>query len=174
MKGAAMKMISTKRIVLLGLLTMMGVGSHFAWAAPGDKYCPPLCTLPPDPAPPMPPINFPDPPFNPIVAKPSSNNNGKTATATAASATQAGGSTVVGKVQEGAECRSRNGNVEGTLVKEGSQFMCNFTPSTLKVGAACHANNVIGTVTVVAGDKNRYCQIAPIAVSDKAKPSDKK
>jgi hypothetical protein len=101
----------------------------------------------------MPPINVPDPPFNP-VAPSNPNNNGKGATATAAPAASV---TIVGRKQEGGECQSRN--VSGTLVLESGKYTCNFMPSTLKVGGACHANNQIGKVTVVDG--KRYCQIAP-------------
>lgn len=162
-----------RALVVAGVVAACGKA---ATAAPGDKYCPPLCTLPPDPAPPMPPISYPDPPFNPTVA--SNPNRGHNGQATTTAVMQPGGVTVPGKVQEGAECRSRN-NVEGTLVADGAKFKCNFMPSTLKVGGACHANNTIGKVVVVDG--TRYCNIGPpgaasggIAVSDQAKPSDKK
>jgi len=147
-------------VLVLGFAAACGKVGKVAMAAPGDKYCPPLCTLPPDPAPPMPPIPIVDPPINPVA--PSNPNSGKstTKTATAAPAAAAPASvTIVGKKQEGGECKS--GNASGTLVLDSGKYSCNFTPSTLKVGAACHANNTIGKVEVVAGDKNRYCQIAP-------------
>ncbi len=143
---------------LIRVVLVLGIVAACGKVALAVPHCPPLCILPPDPVPPMPPINYPDPPFNPTVA--TNPNSGHVKTATAATAMAATPRvTVVSKVQEGAECRS--GNASGTLVPQGSKYVCNFMPSTLQVGAACHANNKIGKVTVVAGDKNRYCQIAP-------------
>jgi len=124
--------------------------------------CPPLCALPPDPAPPMPPINFPDPPFNPVAPQNPNNNHGNSGTANL-TVRKAGGDndrnavTITGPTQAGAECKA--GSVSGTLVPQGSKYICNFMPSTLPVGAACHAMNKIGKVTVVEG--KRYCKIAP-------------
>jgi hypothetical protein len=136
--------------VALGVVAVCG---KVAMAAP---TCPPLCLLPPDPAPPMPPINVPDPPFNPIaMPNPNSNHGGRT-TATMA-AGRLSGVMVVGKRQEGGECRS--GKATGTLVRQNGKFVCNFMPSTLKVGGACHATEKIGTVSVVDG--KRYCRIGP-------------
>ncbi|MGD0155264.1 MAG: hypothetical protein ABSB50_04155 [Terracidiphilus sp.] len=131
----------------LGTIVVGGKVAH------ATVTCPPLCLLPPDPAPPMPPINYPDPPFKPTVAtNPNSHNNG-TATQTAAPAHV----TVTGKAQAGGECKS--GDVSGTLVPSNGKFTCNFTPSTLPVGGACHAMDKIGVVTVVDG--KRYCKIQP-------------
>jgi len=143
-----------RAVLVIGIVAACG---KVALAVP---TCPPLCILPPDPAPPMPPINYPDPPFKPTVASnPNSGKGTTTSAAPAAAAVAAPKTTVVGKVQDGAECQS--GKASGTLVLDGGKYTCNFMPSTLKVGGACHANNKIGKVTVVAGDKNRYCQIAP-------------
>lgn len=137
-------------VVVLGVVAGCG---QVALAAP---TCPPLCLLPPDPAPPMPPINVPDPPFNPIALTKPNNHNGR-GTATATAAMRPSGAMVVGTKQEGGECRSAKAT--GTLVREGGRFVCNFMPSTLKVGGACHAMKKIGTVAVVGG--KRYCRIAP-------------
>jgi len=111
--------------------------------------CPPVCALPPDPSPPIPPINVPDPPFKPTVASDPNNKNHNTAPMT--------GVMITGTRQAGGECKS--GAVSGTLVLTNGKFTCNFMPSTLPVGGACHANGKIGAVTVVDG--KRYCKIEP-------------
>ena len=129
-----------RTVLVVGLLSASG---RLVLAVP---MCPPLCPLPPDPAPPMPPINVPDPPFRPIA--PTNPNPGGSGGKAAS---------LAGARQAGAECKA--GQVSGTLVQEGGKFVCNFTPSTLPVAAACHAKNKIGSVTVVDG--KRYCKIAP-------------
>lgn len=128
-------------ICAAAVLAVLGCYGKVARAIP---TCPPLCALPPDPAPPMPPVNFPDPPFSTVAPSNPNHNHGTPIS-------------VVGTVQAGAECRS--GNLSGTVVMEGGKSKCNFTPSTLPVGGACHANKKIGSVTVVDG--KRYCRIAP-------------
>lgn len=149
------------RLVRAAVVATIVVGCSNVVLAVPDKYCPPLCTLPPDPAPPMPPINVPDPPFNPVAPQnPNNGNNGNKGTTSSLTVRKAGGDntvTVTGTPKAGAECKA--GNVSGTLVPQGSKFTCNFMPSTLPAGAACHAMNKIGTVTVVDG--KRYCKIAP-------------
>jgi len=147
-----MKKVSRMIIATLVLLTLMAVGGKCAWAAPAAN-CPPLCILPPDPAPPMPPINFPDPPIRPMVAAPSSGGSG--AKSSAAPVQAAPVVSVTGTVRPGAACTV--GSHYGTVVQSGGQYSCNFTPSTLPAGAACHYNSSMGTVTVVDG--KRYCKI---------------
>jgi hypothetical protein len=125
---------------------------NFALAVP---TCPTLCLLPPDPAPPLPPMPVDDPPLRPLLSQSTVNNsNPVKATANTAPATRA---MISGKLEEGGECGA--GKMSGTLVKDASKFTCNFKPSSLKVGAACHALKKIGTVTVIEG--KRYCQVAP-------------
>ena len=152
-----------KCLVRVAIMAAIVAGcSNIALAVP-DKYCPPLCTLPPDPSPPLPPINVPDPPFNPVAPQNPNGNGGTKSNNGSATLTtrKAGGGnnvTVTGTPQAGGECKA--GTVSGTLVPQGGgKFTCNFTPSTLPTGAACHAMNKIGTVTVVDG--KRYCKIAP-------------
>lgn len=147
------------RLVRAAIMAAIVVGcSKIALAVP---TCPPLCLLPPDPAPPMPPINFPDPPFNPVAPQNPNNGNGNKGATSTLTMRKAGGSnrvTVTGTPQAGGECKA--GSVSGTLVPQGGgKYMCNFTPSTLPPGAACHAMSKVGTVTVVDG--KRYCKIAP-------------
>lgn len=148
------------RLVRIAILATIVVGcSKVALAIP---TCPPLCLLPPDPAPPMPPINYPDPPFKPVAPQNPNNGNkgtnGNDATLTTRKAGSGNTVTVTGTPQAGGECKA--GGASGTLVPQGAgKFTCNFTPSTLPAGAACHAMNKLGTVTVVDG--KRYCKIAP-------------
>ena len=114
--------------------------------------CPPLCLLPPDPAPPMPPMPVDDPPLRALAPTSPSPNGSHQATPVPASAV-----IISSKKQVGGECKS--GNVSGTLVLTNGKYSCNFAPSTLQVGAACHANSQVGTVTVVDG--KRYCKVQP-------------
>ncbi len=148
-----MNLTLSRLIRIAVVLIAIAACGQIALAVP---TCPPLCLLPPDPAPPMPPINVPDPPFNPVAPSNPNNKGGKTTTATMA-ARMPSSVAVVGPRQEGGECRS--GRAAGTLVREHGKFSCNFMPSTLKVGGACHAMKKIGTVTVADG--KRYCRIAP-------------
>ncbi len=148
-------------LVRAAVVATIVVGCSNVVLAVPDKYCPPLCTLPPDPAPPMPPINVPDPPFNPVAPQNPNNKGGTNGTTNSLTERKAVNPrdmvTVTGMPKAGGECKA--GNVSGTLVPQGSKFTCNFMPSTLPAGAACHAMNKIGTVTVVDG--KRYCKIAP-------------
>jgi hypothetical protein len=141
---------------LIATTFALGIAVAGGKVAHATVTCPPLCLLPPDPAPPMPPINYPDPPFKPIAPS-NPNNNGKPHEATAPMAPAHAPLTITGKVQAGGECKS--GNMSGTLVLTNGQYSCNFTPSKLQVGGACHAMDKIGTVTVVDG--KRYCKIQP-------------
>ncbi len=150
------------RLVRAAVVATIIVGCSNVVLAVTDKYCPPLCTLPPDPAPPMPPINVPDPPFNPVAPQNPNNKGGNNGAANSLTERKAVNPrdmvTVTGTPQAGGECKA-NG-VSGTLVpRGGGKYTCNFMPSTLPAGAACHAMNKIGTVTVVDG--KRYCKIAP-------------
>jgi hypothetical protein len=118
----------------------------------------------------MPPINFPDPPFQPTVAAPGSGSGGTHTAAPAAITLRKAGGTqqsadpakdgnetnvVTGTKQPGAACAA--GSHYGTVVLSSGKYVCNFTPSTLPAGAACHYNSTMGTVTVVDG--KRYCKI---------------
>ena len=146
---------------LLRSVVVLGIVAAWGQVARAVPTCPPLCLLPPDPAPPLPPISVPDPPLRPMVAQ--SPNTGK-GSGTATQKMAGGGEelpkeslTVVDKLEEGGECKQ--GAISGTLVKEAGKMQCNFVPSTLKTGAACHANKKIGTVIIEDG--KRYCKIAP-------------
>lgn len=151
------------RLVRVAILAIVVVGCSNLVRAIPDKYCPPLCTLPPDPSPPIGPINVPDPPFNPVAPQNPNGNKGthsNNAPATLTTRKAGGGNTVTvtGTPQAGGECKA--GSISGTLVPlGGGKFTCNLMPSTLPTGAACHAMGKIGAVTVVDG--KRYCKIAP-------------
>jgi len=163
-----MKNVSRMKIAPLVLLALVAAGGNFLWAAP-TVTCPPLCLLPPDPAPPMPQLPLNDPPLRPMMAAPSSGGvqNGNE-TGAALTPRKSGGDqgamttgeenpkeTVYGLAQPGAACTV--GSHYGTVVQSGGGYSCNFTPSTLPPGSTCQYNGSMGTVTVVSG--KHYCKI---------------
>jgi hypothetical protein len=154
-----MKNVTLLSIAALSFLAIAAAGSKPAWAVP---HCPPLCILPPDPAPPMPPINFPDPPFGGTIVKQGGGSGGGTTSGTAAPAgasAEAGSSTttensaVTGPRQEGASCQYQG--VTGKVTKSEGKYYCDFTPPA--EGSACEYEGSSGTVTIIEG--RRYCKI---------------
>jgi hypothetical protein len=167
-----MKLISRIIVIALAFLTPLAVGGKFVVMAAPTVTCPPLCILPPDPAPPMPPLPLNDPPLRPLRAMPSGGSGATTTAApsaltvrkaggnpSAATATTNGAEnpkeTVYGLKQPGTACTV--GSHYGTVVQSGGGYSCNFTPSTLPSGSSCQYNGSSGTVTVVDG--KHYCKI---------------
>ncbi len=158
-----MKIASRIVFAALALLTVMAAGGKFAWAT---VTCPPLCLLPPDPAPPMPPINFPDPPFRPLAV--SNPNGGSNGTGQVGSACQiqnfTGKVTLVNGQYDcdvtpvvGSSCPAYPNSTDntGTVTVVGGKYACVYTPPA--AGSACQYQNSTGTVTVIGGA--RYCNI---------------
>jgi hypothetical protein len=148
-----MKNVTLLSIATILLLGIVAAGGKPAWAVP---HCPPLCILPPDPAPPMPPINFPDPPFGGTVVKPNGGSGGGSASGTSAAAgtsTAADTNAVTGPRQEGAACQYQG--VTGKVTQSGGKYYCDFTPPA--EGSACQYQGSNGTVTIIDG--RRYCKI---------------
>jgi len=154
-----MKNVILLSIATLFLLAIAAAGSKPAWAVP---HCPPLCLLPPDPAPPMPPILIYDPPFGGTVVKPNGGSGGGTtsgtATATgtsapAGSSTTTDTNTATGPKQEGAACQFQG--TTGKVTQVGGKYYCDFTPPA--EGSACQYQGSSGTVTIIDG--RRYCKI---------------
>jgi hypothetical protein len=148
-----MKMASRTVVMTLALLTVIAAGGKFTWAVP---TCPPLCILPPDPAPPMPPINFPDPPIVKLVTIGSNNGNGTGTSSMPGGAAMAG--TATGTAQVGSACQYQGDT--GTVTLVNGSYYCDFTPPP--AGSACQYQNRPGTVTVVNGKS--YCEFNQPAV----------
>ena len=158
-----MKIASRMVVATLALLTLMAAGSKFTWAVP---QCPPLCILPPDPAPPLPPINYPDPPLRPLsVINP---NSGSTGTGHVGSACQiqnfTGKVTLVNGQYDcdvtpavGSACPYPNPTYDtGTITFAGGKYACVYTPPA--AGSSCQYQDSTGTVAVIKGA--RYCRIS--------------
>lgn len=147
--GETMDKAMRKLIRIFVLIVVVCACGRAAQAAP---TCPLWCILPPDPPPPLTPMPTDDPPLRPMLSTAPNTGGGNTATAAPAVAARA---SIVGKKVAGGACK--NAKLEGTLEEKDGKFMCNFAPSTLKVGAACHAMDKIGAVTVLDG--KRYCKL---------------